>query len=1015
MTEFVHLRLHTEYSLVDGLVRIKPLVNRVAELGMPAVAVTDACNFYALIKFHKAAVSAGVKPVFGVDLRVMDDDDPERAWPLCLLAMDNQGYHNLKLLISRAYTQGQRLGVPHVQKDWLAECAQGLIGLSAGAAGEIGQALLGGKVELARDRARYWMEMYPGRFYLELHRTGREGDETCLHATVALAQELQCPVVATNDVRFLDAGEFEAHEARVCIGEGRSLDDPRRARRYTDQQYLRSPQEMVELFSDLPEALANSVEIARRCNVVLELGKPFLPDYPVPAGMTMEAYFRRLAHDGLDQRLAALFDAADEAFAEKQATYRARLDFELDTIIAMGFPGYFLIVMDFIRWAKEQDIPVGPGRGSGAGSLVAYALQITDLDPLQYDLLFERFLNPERVSMPDFDVDFCMERRDQVIEYVSDTYGREAVSQIITFGTMAAKAVVRDVARVQGKAYGLADKLSKMIPFEVGMTLARALEQEEPLREFLQEDGQAQEEPDEEGHAEEDVLGGLLAHEAREPALEPSIPGRDAGVGRAQGELHGVRTKPGDAAIPGLDPKPHVETHGGALGEHLGLVRVEVDDVALGDLGGRGLGQSRDLVVALGRAVGPAGLQAEQADAGGLVGLCAGQENREQSRIRRPQQRHEAPGLFEEEGLLRLQDLLLDHLAHAGAQLLPPRLALFAAPGFRQRPALLGVEDVEVLAVAQVQDEAQRTGARVPGEELRRDVEGAGLQAQVLDPRLVLALEIAPRVDLLWVRRAELSGHAEEHRVEAVEGRAGRLLLDGRLHAAPVGLEPTGVLRARRTLRGERFEVARVLLGAEGARVPEVGELAGLALILHVEADDVGDPQEVHAGRLREGLEQGEGRLAKGRVEGSASIRILVAADDDHRVHRGVAGGERHHLAPLGEGGRAVLEELQALGAASRRELADLQGLELLEGHRREVLVEQGREEARAARGWGVGPEDAPVAPGVGPLGGQEEGEEHPELAHQPSHGRPRSPKAGCQPERQSSRPAGSRARTRAS
>jgi DNA polymerase III subunit alpha len=493
MPQFVHLRLHTEFSLVDGLVRVKPLMARVAELGMPAVAVTDCSNFYGLIKAYKAAFAAGVKPIFGVDLMVLEGDDPERAWPLCLLAMDRTGYHNLTLLISRSYTEGQHLGLPYVHKSWLAECAAGVIALSAGAAGEVGQALLAGREALAESRAREWMAVYPGRFYLEIHRTGREGDEAHLHAAVALAGQLQCPVVATNDVRFLDASEFEAHEARVCIREGRTLDDPRRARPYTEQQYLRSPEEMAELFEDIPEALANTVEIARRCNLVLELGKPFLPDYPVPDGLTMDQYFRQLSHEGLDRRLQRLFPVAAGDFAEREKTYRERLDFELDTIIQMGFPGYFLIVMDFIRWAKEHDIPVGPGRGSGAGSLVAYALEITDLDPLQYDLLFERFLNPERVSMPDFDVDFCMERRDRVIEYVAETYGREAVSQIITFGTMAAKAVVRDVARVQGKSYGLADKLSKMIPFEVGMTLAKALEQEEPLRDFLEQDSQAQE------------------------------------------------------------------------------------------------------------------------------------------------------------------------------------------------------------------------------------------------------------------------------------------------------------------------------------------------------------------------------------------------------------------------------------------------------------------------------------------------------------------------------------------
>jgi len=493
MTAFVHLRLHTEYSLVDGLVRIKPLMKQVAEMGMPAVGVTDVCNFYGLVKAYKAAFNTGVQPIFGADLMVQEADDPEKAYSLCLLAMNKKGYHNLTLLISRAFTEGQQLGIPYVNKAWLHDCSEGLIALSTGAAGDIGQALLAEKLDVAGERLAYWMSEFPGRFYLELHRTGRQGDETHLHAAVQLAQAHQCPVVATNDVRFLEAGEFEAHEARVCIHEGRTLDDPRRVRRYTQQQYLRSPQEMAELFADIPEALENSVEIAKRCHLTLELGKPYLPDYPVPQGMTMDEYFRQLSHEGLDKRLAVIFDSASPEFTQQQSLYRERLEFELTTIIQMGFPGYFLIVMDFIRWAKEHDIPVGPGRGSGAGSLVAYALEITDLDPLEYDLLFERFLNPERVSMPDFDVDFCMEKRDRVIEYVSDTYGREAVSQIITFGTLAAKAVVRDVARVQGKSYGLADKLSKMIPFEVGMTLEKAIDQEEPLRDFLRDDSQAQE------------------------------------------------------------------------------------------------------------------------------------------------------------------------------------------------------------------------------------------------------------------------------------------------------------------------------------------------------------------------------------------------------------------------------------------------------------------------------------------------------------------------------------------
>lgn len=493
MTAFVHLRLHTEYSLIDGLVRVKPLMKQVAELGMPAVGITDHCNFYGLIKAYKAALGAGVQPIFGADLVVREAGNPDQTSLLSLLVMNASGYRNLTELISKAYTQGQHLGLPQVEADWIAERAEGLLALSCGIAGDVGQALLSDKPDLAKQRAEHWLSVFPDRYYLELHRCGRAGDETHLHGAVALAQALNCPVVATNDVRFLTAAEFEAHEARVCIGESRTLDDPRRVRAYTDQQYLRSPEEMQALFSDIPEALANSVEIARRCAITLDLGTPCLPNYPVPEGLTMDEYFRQLSHEGLDKRLAFLFDTAAADFPERQKLYRERLDFELDTIIQMGFPGYFLIVMDFIRWGKQQDIPVGPGRGSGAGSLVAYALEITDLDPLEYDLLFERFLNPERVSMPDFDVDFCMEKRDRVIDYVADTYGREAVSQIITFGTMAAKAVVRDVARVQGKSYGLADKLSKMIPFAVGMTLKQAVEDEPALVDFLREDSQAQE------------------------------------------------------------------------------------------------------------------------------------------------------------------------------------------------------------------------------------------------------------------------------------------------------------------------------------------------------------------------------------------------------------------------------------------------------------------------------------------------------------------------------------------
>ena len=486
MASFVHLRLHSEYSLIDGFLRIRPALSRVAELGMPALSIIDHHNFFGLVKAYKAAAELGLKLIVGADLHVLDPLDEERHHELCLLAQNETGYRNLMLLLSRSYQQGQYLGRPRVRQAWVKEYAEGVIALSGGRQGDIGQALLNGREADARAALTEWQRCFPDRFYLELQRTGRAGEEDYIHAAVALATECSCPVVATNDVRFLEADEFEAHEARVCIGDGRTLDDPRRLRAYSDQQYLRSADEMAELFSDIPEALENSVEIARRCSVSLTLGQPFLPNYPVPKEETIEAYLGRLSHEGLQRR----FPDWDE---QKLAPYRERLEFELTTINQMGFPGYFLVVMDFIRWAKDQDIPVGPGRGSGAGSLVAYALEITDLDPIEYDLLFERFLNPERVSMPDFDVDFCMERRDEVIEYVAQTYGRPAVSQIITFGTMAAKAVVRDVARVQGKPYGLADRMSKLIPFEVGMTLSKALEQEDQLVQLLEEDSSAQE------------------------------------------------------------------------------------------------------------------------------------------------------------------------------------------------------------------------------------------------------------------------------------------------------------------------------------------------------------------------------------------------------------------------------------------------------------------------------------------------------------------------------------------
>ncbi|CDG51571.1 MULTISPECIES: DNA polymerase III subunit alpha [Halomonadaceae] len=495
---FVHLRLHSEYSLVDGLVKLKSLVSTTAERAMPALALTDETNLFGLVKFYKAAQGAGLKPIIGSDLWLHNPHDESHPYRLTLLAMNDIGYRNLTELISKGWTHGQRQGRAILDKQWVLEQSEGLIALSGAREGEIGRHLLSDHEQDARVLLEEWQAAFPERFYLELIRTGRPLEEACVHASVKLAIETGTPVVATNDVRFLEREDYWAHETRVAIGEGKALDDPRRERRYTEEQYLKSPDEMAALFADIPEALENSVMIAERCSVDVRLGEIFLPEFGIPEGMTQDEFFRKVSHDGLTERLDFLFPAEryprdSEEYQAIDQRYRDRLEFELNVIIQMGFPGYFLIVMDFIQWAKDNRVPVGPGRGSGAGSLVAYAQKITDLDPIGYDLLFERFLNPERVSMPDFDVDFCMEKRDKVIEYVAERYGRNAVSQIVTFGTMAAKAVVRDVARAQGRPYSLGDKLSKLIPFEVGMTLAKAIEQEPALKEFIGNDEEAEE------------------------------------------------------------------------------------------------------------------------------------------------------------------------------------------------------------------------------------------------------------------------------------------------------------------------------------------------------------------------------------------------------------------------------------------------------------------------------------------------------------------------------------------
>ena len=583
-SNFVHLHVHTEYSLVDGIIRIKPLVFATAKAGMPAVAVTDQSNLFALVRFYKAAQKTGIKPIVGVDLWVREDDPQVPPTRLLLLCQDLPGYRNLTQLVSRAYTEGQDREMAMVRREWFTGKTEGLIALSGGREGDVGRALLAGRRDEALRHLDRWVALFPGRYYLELVRTGREGEEDYLHQAVALAVERELPVVATNDVRFLARDDFEVHEARVCIHDGRTLDDPRRSHFYSEEQYFKSPAEMAELFSDLPEALENSVQIARRCNLALTLGEVFLPDFPVPAGMTMDEYFRKLAREGLAARFIRILDPSASDYAERRRIYEDRLEMELDVIIQMKFPGYFLIVADFIHWAKENSIPVGPGRGSGAGSLVAYALSITDIDPLPYDLLFERFLNPERVSMPDFDVDFCMERRDEVIEYVASRYGRDRVSQIITYGSMNAKAVVRDVGRVLAHPYGFVDAIAKLIPFELEMTLEKALAQEDGLRKRYEQ---------------EDEVRTLIDLARKLEGLVRNVGKHAGGVVIAPSKLTDfapLYCEPGGAGLVTQFDKDDVEEAGLVKFDFLGLRTLTIIDWAVKDINHRNQAIAESLV-----------------------------------------------------------------------------------------------------------------------------------------------------------------------------------------------------------------------------------------------------------------------------------------------------------------------------------------------------------------------------------------------------------------------------------
>ncbi|EGR0493876.1 DNA polymerase III subunit alpha [Vibrio cholerae] len=489
--KFIHLRIHSDFSMVDGLSKVPPLVKKVAAMGMPAMALTDFTNLCGLVKFYSTAHNCGVKPIIGADFTLQSEEFGDELTKLTLLAKNNVGYKNLTLLISKAYLRGHVQHQPVIDKAWLVEHAEGLIVLSGGKSGEVGRALLKGNQQQVERCIEFYQTHFADHFYLELIRTGRADEESYLHFALDVAEQYDLPVVATNEVVFITEESFEAHEIRVAIHDGYTLEDPRRPKNYSPKQYLRSEAEMCELFADIPEALANSVEIAKRCNVTVRLGEYFLPNFPT-GGMAIEDFLVMKSREGLEERLEFLFPDP-EVRAKRRPEYDERLQVELDVINQMGFPGYFLIVMEFIQWSKDNDIPVGPGRGSGAGSLVAYALKITDLDPLEYDLLFERFLNPERVSMPDFDVDFCMDKRDQVIDHVAEMYGRDAVSQIITFGTMAAKAVIRDVGRVLGHPFGFVDRISKLVPPDPGMTLEKAFIAEPALQELYDADEEVKE------------------------------------------------------------------------------------------------------------------------------------------------------------------------------------------------------------------------------------------------------------------------------------------------------------------------------------------------------------------------------------------------------------------------------------------------------------------------------------------------------------------------------------------
>ncbi len=556
--------------MVDGIARVDDAVDKAASDRQPALAITDLSNLFGAIKFYKAARGHGVKPVIGAEI-FLEAMDPDADTPsrVLLLVQNEKGYLNLSELLARAWTQGVVKNVATVRWQWLRELSEGLILLSGAQAGPIGQALTQGAPELASDVALRLAEMFPHRLYVELQRAGRPEDEAYIAGAVALAARLKLPVVATHPVQFVHPGDYEAHEARVCIAEGEILGNPRRVRRFTEDQYFKTAAEMAALFSDLPSAIANSVEIARRCSLTLVLDKPQLPDFAVPPEHTIESYFREASFEGLEERLRQLYPDAAQRDAQRPR-YVERLEFEITTILKMGFPGYFLIVGDFINWAKQNGCPVGPGRGSGAGSLVAYVLKITDLDPLQYKLLFERFLNPERVSMPDFDIDFCQANRDRVIDYVKGKYGKEAVSQIATFGTMAARAAIRDVGRTLDMSYMFCDGISKLIPNKPGqhITIDGAMKVEPILAER---------------YAKEDEVKTLIELAKKLEGMTRNVGMHAGGVLIAPGKLTDfcpLYQQPGSESAVSQYDKDDVEAIGLVKFDFLGLATLTILEIA---------------------------------------------------------------------------------------------------------------------------------------------------------------------------------------------------------------------------------------------------------------------------------------------------------------------------------------------------------------------------------------------------------------------------------------------------